>query len=54
VTITRMRFEKVNNLCEGGNLVNSMVLKTGPGKEPEKGVVPVSLVRPGSDRWSNR
>ena len=26
-----------------------MVLKTGPGREPEKGVVPVSLVGPGSD-----
>ena len=23
----------------------TMVLKTGPGREPEKGVVPVSLVR---------
>ncbi len=32
----------------------AMVLKTGPGREPERGVVPVSLVRPGSDRWSNR
>uniref|UniRef100_A0A2N9J6U8 Uncharacterized protein n=1 Tax=Fagus sylvatica TaxID=28930 RepID=A0A2N9J6U8_FAGSY len=31
-----------------------MVLKTGPGREPEKGVVPVLVVRPGSDRWSNR
>jgi hypothetical protein len=29
-----------------GNWVRIMVLKTGPGKEPEKGVVPVSLVRP--------
>ena len=27
-------------------VVNTMVLKTGPGKEPERGVVPVSLVRP--------
>jgi 5-deoxy-D-glucuronate isomerase len=32
----------------------TMVLKTGPVREPEKGVVPVSVVRPGSDRWSNR
>jgi hypothetical protein len=31
-----------------------MVLKTGPGREPEKGVVPVLVVGPGSDRWSNR
>ena len=31
-----------------------MVLKTGPGREPEKGVVPVLVVRLGSDRWSNR
>jgi hypothetical protein len=35
-------------------MVGSMVLKTGPVREPEKGVVPVSVVRPGSDRWSNR
>ena len=27
-------------------VVNTMVLKTGPGKEPERGVVPVSLVGP--------
>ena len=33
---------------------NRMVLKTGPVREPEKGVVPVLVVRPGSDRWSNR
>ena len=32
----------------------AMVLKTESGREPEKGVVPVPLVRPGSDRWSNR
>ena len=31
-----------------------MVLKTGLGREPEKGVVLVLVVRPGSDRWSNR
>jgi hypothetical protein len=24
-----------------------MVLKTGPGREPERGVVPVLVVRPG-------
>ena len=35
------------------DLVISMVLKTGPRREPERGVVPVSLVRPGSDRCSN-
>jgi hypothetical protein len=34
--------------------ITAMVLKTGPGKEPEKGVVPVLVIRPGSDRWSNR
>ena len=34
--------------------VISMVLKTGPEREPKKGVVPVLVVRPGSDRWSNR
>jgi hypothetical protein len=31
-----------------------IVLKTEPGREPEKGVVPVLVVRPGSDRWSNQ
>ena len=31
-----------------------MVLKTGPGREPERGVVPVLVVRPELDRWSNR
>jgi hypothetical protein len=31
-----------------------MVLKTEPRREPEKGVVPVLVVRPGLDRWSNR
>jgi hypothetical protein len=32
----------------------NMVLKTGSGREPEREVVPVLVVRPGSDRWSNR
>ena len=32
----------------------AMVLKTGPGREPEKGVVPVLVIRPGLDRWLNR
>jgi hypothetical protein len=33
------------NLFEFRNIVViPMVLKTGPGREPEKGVVPVSLV----------
>ncbi len=39
-----------NYLCDD----IGMVLKTGPGREPERRAVPVSLVRPGSDRWSNR
>ena len=30
------------------------VLKTGPGRESEKGVVPIRVVRSGSDWWSNR
>ena len=34
--------------------VLSMVLKTGLGRELEGGVVPVLVVWPGSDRWSNR
>ena len=37
----------------GKRAVNSMVLKTGPERKPEKGVVPVSVVRPGSNRLSN-
>jgi hypothetical protein len=36
------------------DLVISMVLKTRPGRESEKGVVPISLVRSGSDQWSNQ
>ncbi len=28
--------------------------KNRTGREPEKGVVPVLVVRPGLDRWSNR
>jgi hypothetical protein len=36
------------------NCMLSMVLKTGTGREPEREVVPVLVVQPGSDRWSNR
>ena len=32
----------------------TMVLKTGTVKEPEKRLITGFLVRPGSDRWSNR
>ena len=31
-----------------------MVLKTGTVKKPEKRLITGFLVRPGSDRWSNR
>ena len=32
----------------------TIVLKTGMDKEPEKRLITGFMVRPGSDRWSNR
>ena len=34
--------------------ITTMVLKTGTDKEPEKRLIIGFMVRPGSDRWSNR
>ena len=34
-------------VCTAWNVLKIMVLKTGPGRELEKGVVPVLVVRPG-------
>ena len=39
---------------EEENRAESMVLKTGTDKEPEKRLIIGFMVRSGSDRWSNR
>ena len=35
-------------------VVVPMVLKTGTDKEPKKRLIIGFMIRPGSDRWSNR
>jgi hypothetical protein len=45
---------KPNSFDDSSSSTETMVLKTGLGRKPERIVVPVLVVRPGSDRWSNR